>query len=191
MLCVGVGTGNEIPYILNENGETEIVGVDTSERALRRAYRKGLKCGKEITVLKMDAQNLRYHAASFNKVLCLHVMDFVEDDRKATKEILRVLEKGGQFVITYPSEKEGIKLGVNLLKDSLRHNINSGKFIRVLPQLLAQMGVGIFYLPLLFRAKQRSYSRQDLIALFTELKLRDFWIEEYSTYNDFIVHGKN
>ena len=190
MLCVGVGTGNEIPYILNGNRGIEIVGVDTSERALRRAYEKGLKQGKNIRVSTMDAQNLQYPAESFNKVLCLHVMDFIEDDEKATKEIFRVLREGGQFVITYPSGKEGVKLGVNLLKDSTRRNINSGKSIRILPQLLAQMGLGIFYLPLLLRAKQRFHSRHDLEAIFTQLKPADFQIEEYPVYYDFIVYGK-
>jgi len=193
MLCVGVGTGNEIPYILDRldgNREFEIVGMDTSEKALKRAYQKGLKRGKEIRVSKMDAQNLQYPAESFDKVLCLHVMDFIEDDGKATREIFRVLREGGEFVITYPSDKEGVKLGINLLKDSIGHNINSGKSIRALPPLLARMGLGIFYLPLLFRSKQKAYSRQDLGAMFTELKPKDFQIEEYPVYNDFIVYGR-
>jgi hypothetical protein len=53
-----------------------------------------------------------------------------------------------------------------------------------------QMGMGIFYLPLLFRAKQRSYSHQDLEAMFTESELARFQIEEYPVYNDFIVYGR-
>jgi len=190
LLCVGIGTGNEIPYILDGNREVNIAGVDTSEQALKRAYEKGLKEGKELRVFKMDAENLQYPVESFNKVLCLHVMDFVEDHGKATSEILRVLREGGQFVITYPSDKEGIRLAVNLYNESIRHNISSGKLIRVLPQLLVQMGGGIFYLPLLFRAKQRSYSHQDLEAMFTALKPADFQIEGYPLYNDFIVYGR-
>ena len=189
VLCVGVGTGNEIPHILDGGREIEIVGVDTSERALRRAYQKGLKRGKELKVFRMDARNLEFPTGSFNKVLCLHVMDFIEDDEKATREIFRVLREGGQFVITYPSDREGVKLGANLLKDSIRHNIKSGKSIRILPQLLARMGLGILYLPLLFRAKQRVYSHQELEAMFTELKPANFQIEEYPMYNDFIAYG--
>lgn len=190
VLCVGIGTGNEIPYILGGNREIEVVGVDFSERALRKAYQKGLKQGKKLKLSKMDAQNLQYPPKSFDKVLCLHVMDFVEDDGKATREILRVLREGGQFVITYPSDKEGIRLAVNLFHESIRDDISSGKFIRVLPHILVQMGMGIFYLPLLFRAKQRSYSHQDLEVMFTESKPASFQIEEYPVYNDFIVYGR-
>ena len=190
MLCVGIGTGNEIPHILDNNREIDIVGVDNSERALRKAYQKGLKLGQEIDVLQMDAQDLQYPAESFNKVLCLHVMDFIEDDEQATREILRVLKKGGQFVITYPLNKEGVKLGVSLIKDTINNNINSGKYITALPQILAQTGLGLLYLPLLLRAKQRFYSHQDIETMFTELKPGDFQIEEYPTYNDFIISGR-
>ena len=190
VLCVGVGTGNEIIRILGINSKVNIVGVDYSKIALQKAYKKTLRLGKEIKVLAMDAQSLEFTTGSFNKVLCLHVMDFIEDDGKATAEILRVLKEGGQFVITYPSDKEDVKLGVNLLKDSIRHNINSGKFIRVLPQLLAQILVGIVYLPLLFRPKKRFYSRRELEAIFSELTGGDFQIEEYPVYQDFIVYGR-
>ena len=190
MLCVGIGTGNEIPHILDNNREIDIVGVDNSERALRKAYQKGLKLGQEIDVLQMDAQDLQYPAESFNKVLCLHVMDFIEDDEQATREILRVLKKGGQFVITYPLNKEGVKLGVSLLKDTINNNVNSGKYITALPQIMAQTGLGLLYLPLLLRAKQRFYSHQDIETMFTELKPGDFQIEEYPTYNDFIISGR-
>ena len=190
MLCVGIGTGNEIPHILDNNREIDIVGVDNSERALRKAYQKGLKLGQEIDVLQMDAQDLQYPAESFNKVLCLHVMDFIEDDEQATREILRVLKKGGQFVITYPLNKEGVKLGVSLLKDTINNNVNSGKYITALPQILAQTGLGLLYLPLLLRAKQRFYSHQDIETMFTKLKPGDFQIEEYPTYNDFIISGR-
>ena len=190
ILCVGIGTGNEILYILDGHSKIEVVGVDFSERALRRAYRKGLKRGKKLKVIKMDAQNLQYPAESFNKALCLHVMDFIEDDVKATEEILRVLRRGGQFVITYPSGKEGIGLGFKLFKDSIHHNSNSGNFAKIFPELLVQMGVGVLYVPLLFRAKQRSYSRQDLEAMFAELKPAHFQVEEYPRYNDFIVSGR-
>ena len=190
VLCVGVGTGNEIIRILGINSKVNIVGVDYSKIALQKAYKKTLRLGKEIEVLAMDAQSLEFTTGSFNKVLCLHVMDFIEDDGKATAEILRVLKEGGQFVITYPSDKEGVKLGVNLLKDSIRHNINSGKFIRVIPQLLAQILVGAVYLPLLFRPKKRFYSRHQLEVMFNELTGGDFQIEEYPLYLDFIVYGR-
>jgi ubiquinone/menaquinone biosynthesis C-methylase UbiE len=189
VLCVGVGTGNEITLVLGMNSNVSIVGVDYSKMALQKAYRKALKLGKKIESLTMDVRRLEFEAGSFDKVLCLHVMDFIGGNEQATAEILRVLKNGGQFVITYPSDREGVKLGANLLKDSIRYNIDSRNRFRALLTLAAQMVVGAVYLPLLFRSKKRAYSRRQLEAMFTELTSGDFQIEEYPMYQDFIVYG--
>ncbi|MBA7662877.1 2-methoxy-6-polyprenyl-1,4-benzoquinol methylase [subsurface metagenome] len=191
VLCVGLGTGNEVFHILRTNASVSIVGIDYSHTALQKAYKKALRLGREIEVLIMDARSLDLANGSFDKVLCIHVMDFVEENEKVTDEILRVLKDGGQFVITYPSEKEGARLGLNLLKDGIRHNVNSRKNrIKILLESLAQMLVGIVYLPLLFRPKRKSYSRRELEAMITRLTTADFQIEEDSVYQDFIVYGR-
>jgi hypothetical protein len=118
-------------------------------------------------------------------------MDFLTENREVTSEILRVLKKGGQFVITYPSDKEGPKFGFNLLKDGIHSNLDSGKHrIKAVFEPLAQIVVGIVYLPLLFRPKKRFYSRSQLEAIITELTTGDFQIEEDPVYQDFIVYGK-
>ena len=190
VLCVGLGTGNEIFHILETSRNVSIVGVDYSNTALQKAYEKASRLGKEVELIIMDVRCLEFATGSFDKVLCIHVMDFVEENEKVTGEILRVLKDGGQFVVTYPSDKEGARLGFNLLKDAIRHNINSGKHhIRALSESLAQMLVGIVYLPLLFRPKRKSYSRRELEVMITQLTTADFQIEEDPVYQDFIVYG--
>jgi len=191
VLCVGIGTGNEVFHILEMNRNVSITGVDYSSTALRKAYKKALSLGKEIDVLIMDARKLEFAAGSFDKVLCLHVIDFIPENTEVTSEILRVLKKGGQFVITYPSDKEGARLGFNLLKDGIHHYMDSGKHrISSFLEFVTQMVVGIVYLPLLFRPKKRSYSCSQLEAIITESTTGDFQIEEDPVYQDFIVYGK-
>ena len=191
MLCVGLGTGNEILHVLQRNRNVNIVGVDYSKIALRKAFKKASRLGKEIELFLMDARRLEFAAGSFDEVLCLHVMDFVEDNEQVTYEILRVLKRGGQFVITYPSDKEGAKLGFNILKDIIRHNINSGKHrIRALSESLAQMVVGLVYVPLVFRPKRKCYSRSELEAMIDQLTTGGLQIEEDPIYQDFIVYGR-
>ena len=191
VLCVGLGTGNEILHILQMSGNVSLTGVDYSSTALGKARKKALRLGKEIELLLMDARKLEFAAGSFDKVLCLHVMDFVAENTEVTSEILRVLKTGGQFVITYPSDKEGPKLGFNLLKDSIHHYIDSGKHrIKAFLKFVIQMMVGIVYLPLLIRPKKRCYWRSQLEAIITELTTGDFQIEEDSVYQDFIVYGR-
>jgi len=191
VLCVGVGTGNEVIHILRRNSNVSIVGVDYSRTAVQKAYKKALMWGKEIQVFLMDARHLQFAAGSFDKILCLHLMDFVEDHTEVTSEILRVLKDGGQFVITYPSHKEGPKLGLNLLKDSVRNRPGSGMHaILAFLKFTAQMLAGIVYLPLLFRSNRRSYSRSGLEAMFAQLTACDFEIEEDNVYQVFIVYGR-
>jgi len=118
-------------------------------------------------------------------------MDFVEENEKVTAEILRVLRDGGQFVITYSSDKEGPRLGLNILKDTSRHNINSGRHRAIaVSKSLVQMLVGTVYLPLFLRSKKRAYSRHELQMMITKLTTGDFQIEEDTVYQDFIVYGK-
>ncbi len=188
VLCVGVGTGNEVIQILRRNSNVDIVGVDYSGTALRKAYRKARRSAKEIRVLTMNARHLEFAAGSFDKILCLHLMDFVEDHTEVTNEILRVLKIGGQFVITYPSEKEGAKLGGNILKDFFHQSIISKRYINGLLVFLVRMVAGSIYLPLVLR-RRWCCSRHDLHAMFTRLAAVDFQIEEFPAYQDFIVWG--
>jgi ubiquinone/menaquinone biosynthesis C-methylase UbiE len=190
VLCVGVGTGNEILHVLQGNRNVSIVGVDYSYTALQRASKKVLALSREIQLLFMDARHLEFTAGSFDKVLCIHLMDFVQENGEVTNEILRVLKPGGRFVITYPSDKEGPRLGISLLSDSVRHSINSGKCrVRALLGSLAQMLLGIVYLPLLFRPRRESYSRGELETMLTQSINGDCQIEEDTVYQDFVVYG--
>jgi len=191
VLCVGVGTGNEVLHILRANRNVSVVGVDYSETALQRAYAKALASGKEIEVLNVDARHLEFASGSFDKVLCLHVMDFVEDNRQVTSEIFRVLKEEGQFVITYPSAKEGLKLGCNILRDVVRTNLASSKHrIKVIARIVAQVLMSFVYLPLVFRPKKRFYSCCELQAMIAQLTNGGFQIEEDPIYQDFIVYGR-
>ncbi len=191
VLCLGVGTGNEIFHILKMNSNVDITGVDYSFRALRKAQKKALARGKEIEVFTMDARRLDFTDSSFDEVVCIHVMDFITENERVTNEILRVLKSGGQFVITYPSKKEGMSLGFNLFKDIVRNNPDAGK-PRVVAFLksLWQMLVGTVYLPLFLRPKKRSYSPDGLLTMMSELSVGELQIEADPIYQDYIVYGR-
>jgi len=190
ILCAGVGTGNEVTNVLGIGKKISIVGVDNSYTALRKARQKAIACGKEIEIVPMDVQNLEFTTGFFDKVLCLHVMDWVEDESKATAEIMRVLKDGGKFVITYPADKENINLGFKILRDSFLSNGNRGKFGTIYPLLLATLLGGIVYLPLLFRPQRRTNSRLELETILSEVANGSLQIEEYPLYNDYIVYGR-
>jgi len=187
VLCVGLGTGNEVFHILETNKNVDIVGIDYSHIALQKAYKKALGLGKEIKCLIMDARFLEFTAGSFDKVLCIHVMDFAEENEKVTHEIVRVLRNSGRFAITYPSTGEGLRLAIDLFKDSLHHNSSLFKLFLRLTAIF--IGGGIVYFPLFLLGNRRGYSSSQLEAMFAGLKLEEFYIEADTVYQDFIVYG--
>jgi len=191
VLCVGVGTGNEVLHILEANQTVNMVGIDYSRTALRKAYSRALKQGRRIHVLLMDARRLDFPDESFDAAVCLHVMDFVKDSAQVTGEILRVLKKGGQFVITYPSVKEGPGLARALLADHVRHDAQLRQsHITSHLKSAGRMMAGIVYLPFLMRPKPNPYSQSELRAMIGRLASRGFHIAEDPIYQDFIVYGR-
>jgi SAM-dependent methyltransferase len=53
-------------------------------------------------MLNMDVTNIIYEDCLFDVILCSHVLEHVEDDRKAIRELLRVLNPRGWAILQVP-----------------------------------------------------------------------------------------
>ncbi|MFC1860184.1 class I SAM-dependent methyltransferase [Chloroflexota bacterium] len=191
ILCLGVGTGNEIFHILKMNRGVDITCVDYSLSALRKAQKKALAWGKDVEIFTMDARRLDFATGSFDEVVCIHVTDFIDGNEKVTGEILRVLKEGGQFVITYPQKKEGLSLGLNLLKDVFSWDPDNWICgVRAFLKSISQIVLGFVYLPLFLRSKKEVFLANELKAMFANLQAGVIEIEPFPIYQDYIVFGK-
>ena len=86
------------------------------EVALMRKFRKMYAREKERYVtadlespladMHFDVQEIPIEDGAFDCVICNHILEHVEDDRKALKEIFRILRRGGWGVILSPVELE-------------------------------------------------------------------------------------
>ena len=190
ILCVGVGTGNEIVRILEKEGDVSITGIDASRKALDKAQRKASKLGKKIDVFEMDAHKLDFANKTFDKVLCLHVMGFLENDEEATREIVRVLKKGGQCVATYPSGIGSIKLGGELAH-SIWQDLKSMRVISAAKRCISPIIGGIAYVPVASWVKPSSgfYSNKKLTEMLNSMEFSEYTIEEDKVYQDYVVYG--
>ncbi len=54
--------------------------------------------------VKLDVQQMPFGADSFDVVICNHVLEHVQDDRKAMREILRILKPGGFAILQVPMD---------------------------------------------------------------------------------------
>jgi len=55
---------------------------------------------------KEDITNISFDNNSFDIIFCSHVLEHIEDDRKAMKELYRVLKKGGFAILQVPLSGE-------------------------------------------------------------------------------------
>ena len=57
---------------------------------------------RERATVKADITDLPFPADSFDVILCSHVLEHVVDDRKAMRELHRVLRPGGWALVLVP-----------------------------------------------------------------------------------------
>ena len=53
-------------------------------------------------MIKMDITNIQYPEESFDLIFCSHVLEHVNDDKKAISELFRVLKKNGWAILMVP-----------------------------------------------------------------------------------------
>lgn len=58
-----------------------------------------------LAMQKADLTNLTFEANSFDAIICYHVLEHIENDRKAISELFRVLKPKGWAIIQTPFER--------------------------------------------------------------------------------------
>lgn len=97
ILDVGTSTGTNL-RLLKDMGFTNFLGLDRSPEAIHWCKEKGLG-----TVRQGDVCAIPFPDESFDLILATDIIEHVDDDIKALKELQRVLKKSGHIVITVPT----------------------------------------------------------------------------------------
>ncbi len=102
VLDAGCGIGlYGLNYAIKQ--KADVIGVDMSKDKIENAEK--LKKSLGITNIKFekgDLTNLKFKDNSFDFVLCSDVLEHIPNDKKALKELARVLKKGGSLILTFP-----------------------------------------------------------------------------------------
>lgn len=94
ILDLATGVGSFIHIISNlTNKYDEIIGIDTSERAIEAAKKNF--SDDRITFLKMDALDMSFEDNSFDIVCLSNSLHHILDIKKTISEMERVLKPGG------------------------------------------------------------------------------------------------
>jgi SAM-dependent methyltransferase len=97
ILDVGTGTGTNYRY-LEKYGQ--VTGIDPSKEAVHFSKLRGCRDVRECSLLDTS-----FPSSSFDAIFALDVLEHLDDDYRALKEIERVLRPGGVAVITVPAFK--------------------------------------------------------------------------------------
>jgi SAM-dependent methyltransferase len=95
ILDLGCGTGTMLGH-LRAFGHAE--GVEADQRAVELCRRRG-----EDRVQLLESDGLPFRDDSFDVLTALDVLEHIEDDGAALREVARVLRPGGIFLATVPA----------------------------------------------------------------------------------------
>jgi 2-polyprenyl-3-methyl-5-hydroxy-6-metoxy-1,4-benzoquinol methylase len=97
-LDAGCGEGLSIQNITRKGQEFNVYGIDSSFFAIQVAK----KIHSRFTFIQGDVLNLPFKDSSFKLVICLEVLEHLEEPEQGLKEILRVSEKF--MLLSVPNE---------------------------------------------------------------------------------------
>ena len=95
LLEIGCGAGG----LLKELSQTSVAyGMDVETESMKYCRKRGLE-----RLCLGDAAALPYRSEQFDAVVCVDVLEHLDDDRAALADIYRVLKPGGRLLATVPA----------------------------------------------------------------------------------------
>lgn len=104
ILEVGAGIGNITDFIIFRNKLT-LIDIDQSYVDYLNA-KYSFRNRSNFNVFKADIQNIdssSLAAATYDTVICLNILEHLENDRKAVENMISLLQPGGQLIILVPA----------------------------------------------------------------------------------------
>ena len=111
ILDIGCGPGIFMEELLRRGHH--VIGMDMTEKMVREAFENTQKKYSERAACVLgDIENIPFKYGSFDLILCIGVLSYLQEQEKSAKEIARVIKKNGIFITSNPN-----KLRMNILLD--------------------------------------------------------------------------
>jgi len=120
---IGVGTGR-ISLFLSELLDLKLVGIDLSEKMIKKCHRKSNKT-KSIYLVQADAFYIPF-SCKFNLILVSHLFHLIQSKHNVLENLLSFLEKTGHFILldAYVNYQDSIPFQIyneKLIEDGYRN----------------------------------------------------------------------
>jgi SAM-dependent methyltransferase len=107
VLETGIGTGDNLPYLVSHNGGCAYFGIDNQHRMLKQCSQNMRHWRIDAELFLADAEHLPFGDHSFDCVFHLGAINIFPDKKKAIREMIRVARPGTKIVIADETEKAG------------------------------------------------------------------------------------
>lgn len=136
-----IGCGDGYYDMLIAQPGAGVVGIDINEKPLAKAQRH--YTGQQFEFLYMNAEEMNFSDASFDKVVSFCVIEHFNNDERAMRHIARVLKPGGSFVFSADSlSNPGITAGERE-RHKQRYAVNTFYTVEYLQEKLARAGIAV------------------------------------------------
>lgn len=102
VLDIGCADGGLLNMITKKISPKEVFGIDVSSKEISRAHKAFPKNRSNFTVQNID-QGLKFETKYFDLITMAAVLEHVFDPITVIKEISRITNKGGIFIIEVPN----------------------------------------------------------------------------------------
>ena len=100
VLDAGCGEGHLLETLHARHPANQYFGVDVTDVALEKARQR---CPFAM-LQRMDLSELAFADGEFDVVIITEVLEHVIEFEEVATELLRVIRKGGSFIVTFPNE---------------------------------------------------------------------------------------
>jgi ubiquinone/menaquinone biosynthesis C-methylase UbiE/uncharacterized protein YbaR (Trm112 family) len=104
VLEVSIGTGLNLPYLVNSPSVSEVYGLDISMGQLARCSSYIRHRGWQVDLFRGDAEELPFTSNSFDSVFHIGGINFFGNKKKAVDEMIRVAKPGTRIIICDENE---------------------------------------------------------------------------------------
>ncbi len=105
ILEIGIGTGDNLPYLMSRLGHGIVYGLDIAHSMLEHCARNLAKWGLQAELYLAEAERMPFKDGMFDIVYHLGAINFFTDQKRAIEEMIRVARPGTKVVIVDENEQ--------------------------------------------------------------------------------------